>query len=81
MNADGSENQQITHTPYQENEVTWIKGGTKLAFLSNDNGSSQLYEMNPDGSGRIVVLGKDERGEFYGMARLLRKAIVKKRQH
>ena len=52
MNADGSENQQITHTPYQENEVTWIKGGTKLAFLSNDNGSSQLYEMNPDGSGR-----------------------------
>ena len=33
---------------------------------------------NPDGSGRIVVLGKDERGEFYGMARLLRKAIVKK---
>ena len=33
---------------------------------------------NTDGSGRIVVLGKDERGEFYGMARLLRKAIVKK---
>lgn len=24
------------------------------------------------------MLGKDERGEFYGMARLLRKAIVKK---
>ncbi len=36
---------------------------------------------NPDGSGRIVVLGKDERGEFYGMARLLRKAIVKKGRH
>ena len=49
MNADGSDNRQITRTPYQENEVTWIKGGTKLAFLSNDNGSSQLYEMNPDG--------------------------------
>ena len=47
MNADGSDNRQITRTPYQENEVTWIKGGTKLAFLSNDNGSSQLYEMNP----------------------------------
>ena len=34
MNADGSDNRQITRTPYQENEVTWIKGGTKLAFLS-----------------------------------------------
>ena len=59
MNADGSENQQITHTPYQENEVTWIKGGTKLAFLSNDNGSSQLYEMNPDGSGRKQLTNYD----------------------
>ena len=59
MNADGSDNQQITRTPYQENEVTWIKGGTKLAFLSNDNGSSQLYEMNPDGSERKQLTNYD----------------------
>ena len=42
--------------------------------------SDQVID-NPDGSGRIVVLGKDERGEFYRMARLLRKAIVKKGRH
>ena len=55
MNADGTENKQITHTSYQENEVKWIKGGTKIAFLSNDDGSSQLYEMNADGSGRTKL--------------------------
>lgn len=52
MNADGSENKQITFTPYSENEAVWIKGGTKIAFLSNESGSSQLWEMNPDGTGR-----------------------------
>ena len=40
MNADGTDNRQITHTPYQENEVTWAADGSKLLFLSNDNGSS-----------------------------------------
>ena len=68
MNADGSENQQITRTPYQENEVTWIKGGTKLAFLSNDNGSSQLYEMNPDGSGRKQLTSYDGDIEGYSIS-------------
>lgn len=52
MNADGSNNRQITHSSKQENSAVWIKGGQKIAFLSNDNGSNQLYEMNPDGTGR-----------------------------
>ncbi|MGM9759466.1 MAG: TolB family protein, partial [Parabacteroides sp.] len=52
MNADGSDNRQITSTPYSENNVVWIKGGSKLAFLSSEGGSSQVWEMNPDGSGR-----------------------------
>jgi dipeptidyl aminopeptidase/acylaminoacyl peptidase len=59
MNADGSDNHQITKTPYQENGVKWIKGGSKIAFLSNDDGSSQLYEMNPDGSGRTKLSSYD----------------------
>ena len=68
MNADGSDNRQITRTPYQENEVTWIKGGTKLVFLSNDNGSSQLYEMNPDGSGRKQLTNYDGDIEGYSIS-------------
>ncbi|MBC8594209.1 S9 family peptidase [Oscillospiraceae bacterium N12] len=68
MNADGSDNQQITHTPYQENGATWIKGGTKIAFLSNDSGSSQLYEMNPDGSGRKQITNYDGDIEGYSFS-------------
>lgn len=52
MNADGSDNKQITKTPYAENEAVWIKGGSKIAFLCAESGSSQLWEMNPDGSDR-----------------------------
>lgn len=68
MNADGSENTQITHTPYQENEVTWTSDGKKLLFLSNDNGSSQLYEMNADGSERRQVSNYDGDIEGYSVS-------------
>ena len=52
MNADGSDNKQITKAGFAENEAVWIKGGTKIAFLCNESGSSQLWEMNPDGTDR-----------------------------
>ena len=52
MNADGSDNKQITKTGFAENEAVGIKGGTKIAFLCNESGSSQLWEMNPDGTDR-----------------------------
>ena len=68
MNADGSENKQITHTPFQENEVTWTSDGKKLLFLSNDSGSSQLYEMNADGSGRRQVSNYDGDIEGYTLS-------------
>ena len=55
MNADGSDNKQITKTRFQENNPVWIKGGKQIAFLSTDDGSSQLYFMNPDGTGRRQI--------------------------
>lgn len=66
MNADGSNNHALTHTPYQESGVTWIKGGSKLAFLSNESGSNQLYEMNPDGTGRRQL--SDYKGDIEGFS-------------
>lgn len=66
MNADGSRNTQITHTASGENEVVWIKGGTKLAFLSSDSGSSQVWEMNPDGSARRQLTNYE--GDIEGFA-------------
>ena len=55
MNADGTDNKQITHTAYSENEAVWIKGGTKIAFLCNESGGSQIWEMNPDGTDRKIL--------------------------
>ncbi|WP_291530641.1 alpha/beta hydrolase family protein [Bacteroides sp. UBA939] len=84
MNADGTENRQITHSSWQENEVTWIKDGTKLAFLSNESGSSQLWEMNPDGSGRKQLTQYDGDIEGYSFSpdgkKLLFIAQVKTKQ-
>ncbi|MBB4035941.1 dipeptidyl aminopeptidase/acylaminoacyl peptidase [Dysgonomonas hofstadii] len=55
MNIDGSDKKQITNTPKSENNAKWIKGGSKIAFLSSESGSSQIWEMNPDGTGRVQV--------------------------
>ncbi len=52
MNADGSDNRQITKTPFSESEAKWIKNGAKIAFLSSESGTSQIWEMNPDGTER-----------------------------
>lgn len=55
MNVDGSNKKQITRTPKSENNAVWIKGGSKIAFLSSESGSSQIWEMNPDGTGRVQI--------------------------
>lgn len=52
MNADGSNDMLLTTTADNESSPVWIKNGTKIAFLSNAGGSSQVWEMNPDGSRR-----------------------------
>ena len=52
MDADGNNQTQLTTTAANETGAAWIKGGTKIAFLSNEGGSNQVWEMNPDGSGR-----------------------------
>ena len=52
MNADGSENTLLTTGAASEMEPAWIKGGQKIAFLTSEGGSSQIWEMNIDGSGR-----------------------------
>ena len=55
MNADGSDKQQITFTTKGEFAARWVKGGEKIAFLSAQSGSMQLWEMNTDGSERTQI--------------------------
>ncbi len=67
MNADGSQKTQITQTPKSENNAVWIKGGSKIAFLSSESGSSQIWEMDADGVNRkqISQIEGDIQGFIY----------------
>ncbi len=66
MNADGSENKMLTTSAKSEGEPCWIKGGTKIAYLSSENGKSEIWEMNPDGTGKKVLSNYD--GEIEGFS-------------
>ena len=66
MNADGSNTTKLTTTADNETSAAWIKGGTKIAFLSNASGSSQVWEMNPDGSERRQLTHDKSDIEFFG---------------
>ena len=60
MNADGTGNTLLTQGAGNEGEPRWIKGGTKLAYLSAANGKNEVWEMNPDGSGRTMIASYDK---------------------
>lgn len=66
MNADGSENVQITNSAWREGEPAWFKNGKKIAFLSSESGSSQVWEMNPDGTERKQLTQYD--GDIEGFS-------------
>ncbi|MDR1739005.1 MAG: S9 family peptidase [Candidatus Symbiothrix sp.] len=51
MNADGTENKQITSSAKSEYAAKWVKNDKKIAFLFD----GQIWEMNPDGSGRKQI--------------------------
>ena len=48
MDADGKNNKILTTSAKSETDAVWIKDGQKIAFLCD----GQIWEMNPDGSGR-----------------------------
>lgn len=59
MNANGTNNTLLTTTAQSESNPVWIKGDTKIAFLCGQSGSSQIWEMNPDGTGRRQISNFD----------------------
>jgi Tol biopolymer transport system component len=60
MNADGSQQQQLTHfdVPDEAGDTNWSSDGTKIAFeydisgmkQSDPNAFAEVWIMNPDGS-------------------------------
>jgi len=60
----GGKKTAITNTEVNEFSECWRPDGEKIGFLSNESGSSQLWEMNPDGSGRRQI--SDVEGDITG---------------
>jgi len=52
MPLEGGEATNITNTPGTEFNARWRPDGEKIGFLSAASGSTQLWEMNPDGTGK-----------------------------
>ena len=55
MKSDGTEKKQLTITNTQETNPQWIDNGRKIAFLSNETATSQIWTINPDGGGMTQV--------------------------
>ena len=55
VNTDGTDNKQITLSAKSEYGAKWVKGGSRVAFLSSESGQMQVWEMNPDGTNRQQV--------------------------
>ncbi len=46
---------QLTKTPFSEFNAVWRPDGKKIGFISSESGSLQIWEMNPDGTGKVKI--------------------------
>jgi TolB protein len=51
MNADGSDQENLTRQQASDSHPSWSRDGRKLAFVSRRDGNAEIYVMNADGSG------------------------------
>ena len=55
IDLDSEKMQQVTKTNFGEYNAQWRPDGKMIGFLSSESGSMQLWEMNPDGTGKKQV--------------------------
>jgi Tol biopolymer transport system component len=67
MNADGSDPVQLTDAPGWESNPSWSPDGTRLLFNGTVDGTqSDLYLVNPDGTGLVNITNTPDDTEFNG---------------
>lgn len=67
MNIDGSDVQRLTTTASSEWNVIWNPKGDKIGFIYADENGVNIYEMNPDGTGRKAISDLKE-GDLEGFS-------------
>ncbi len=55
VGVNGEEVKQLTRSSKSEFNAIWRPDGKKIGFLTSESGSVQLWEMNPDGTGRRQI--------------------------
>jgi Tol biopolymer transport system component len=50
MDANGSNQVNLTNNNYYDGQTDWSPDGKKIAFVSNRDGNSEIYTMDPDGN-------------------------------
>jgi dipeptidyl aminopeptidase/acylaminoacyl peptidase len=58
--AAGGNPVQLTSSAKSEQSGQWRPDGRKIGYLSSESGSAQVWEMNPDGSGKVQVTFVEE---------------------
>ena len=51
MNAEGTEQTNLTNHPASDSSPAWSADGTKIAFVSDRTGNPDIFVMNADGTG------------------------------
>jgi Tol biopolymer transport system component len=64
MNADGSDERQITRAKSESTAPAWSPDGSKLAFTNNRSGGMKILVGNPDGTGLRRLTGGSGYGSF-----------------
>lgn len=55
VGMDGKGHHQLTNTKHNEYSPTWIEGGKRIAYMSNESGSMQVWTMMADGSDKRQI--------------------------
>jgi TolB protein len=64
MNADGSDQTQLTHNDDFEFDSAWSADGSRIAFSTDRDGNREVYVMNANGSGQTNLTSNDADDEL-----------------